>query len=104
MLGVLLEIMQHNRNISDLRSRVFICSFLAFNATYYLAKTEITKEEVHAEEDYFVAALEWGVDHQVDIITASLGYPDWYWKYFMEFSTLCSYSFFYKVQFYTVGW
>lgn len=63
----------------------------AYNATFLLAKTEIVNEvsgqrilllnsiqEVQEEEDYFVAGLEWGEENGADIVTASLGYFDWY--------------------------
>eukprot|EP01133_Synstelium_polycarpum_P012846 gene12846-15084_t len=50
----------------------------AHGAKYYLAKTEIVKEEKPVEEDYFISALEWGESMGVDIVTASLGYSDWY--------------------------
>lgn len=50
----------------------------AFGATYVLAKTEDVRQEVHAEEDNFIAALEWADSIGCDLITASLGYIDWY--------------------------
>ncbi len=43
-----------------------------------LSKTEDVSEEVMAEEDYFVAGLEWQEEQGADIFTASLGYFDWY--------------------------
>lgn len=43
-----------------------------------LAKTERVFEEVQGEEDDFVRALEWADSIGVDIVTASLGYYDWY--------------------------
>ncbi len=50
----------------------------AFGATYILAKTEDVRREVRAEEDNFIAALEWADSIGCDLITASLGYIDWY--------------------------
>ena len=43
-----------------------------------LSKTEQTNAEVPAEEDYYVAGLEWIEMQGADIFTASLGYTDWY--------------------------
>lgn len=43
-----------------------------------LSKTERVDAEVPAEEDYFVAGLEWIESQGADIFTASLGYGDWY--------------------------
>ena len=50
----------------------------AFKSEFLLAKTEIVAEEIQAEEDNYVAALEWGEENGVDISVASLGYYDWY--------------------------
>jgi serine protease AprX len=50
----------------------------AWKAGVVLAKTERTFEEVQGEEDDFVRALEWADSIGVDIVTASLGYFDWY--------------------------
>lgn len=50
----------------------------AFGAKLLLAKTEIVNEEIIAEEDMFVAALEWGEAKGADIASSSLGYLDWY--------------------------
>ncbi|MGE5458227.1 MAG: S8 family serine peptidase [Methanococcaceae archaeon] len=46
----------------------------AFDANYILAKTENTDSETPAEEDNWIAALEWADSIGVDIISSSLGY------------------------------
>lgn len=51
---------------------------VAKNASYLLAKTENLKHEKIVEEYDFVEALEWGESKGADIMTASLGYIDWY--------------------------
>jgi serine protease AprX len=48
----------------------------AFNSEFILAKTEFVPTETHAEEDNYVAALEWMDSIGVDITTSSLGYSD----------------------------
>ncbi|MFH1681944.1 MAG: S8 family serine peptidase [Candidatus Eisenbacteria bacterium] len=50
----------------------------ARDATYYLARTEDTWNEVPAEEDNWIAALEWGESLGVDLASSSVGYIDWY--------------------------
>ncbi|EGC36416.1 hypothetical protein DICPUDRAFT_47162 [Dictyostelium purpureum] len=50
----------------------------AFNASYFLAKTEIIFEENLVEEDYWIAALEMGERMGIDLVTSSLGYKEWY--------------------------
>ncbi len=50
----------------------------AFDAQFVLAKTEDTTQEVPAEEDDYVAGLEFTESHGVDMTTSSLGYIDWY--------------------------
>jgi len=50
----------------------------AWRAGVVLAKTERRFEEVQGEEDDFVRALEWADSIGVDIVTASLGYFNWY--------------------------
>jgi hypothetical protein len=50
----------------------------AYNASFILCKTEDTSQEVPAEEDNFVAGLEFIEQHGGDMSTASLGYIDWY--------------------------
>jgi hypothetical protein len=46
----------------------------AFGADFVLAKTEDVSQEVHAEEDNYVAALEWADTLGVDVTSASLAY------------------------------
>ena len=55
----------------ELRGTAYECKFL-------LAKTEMLNEEIEAEEDLFVAALEWGEALGADVVSSSLGYLDWY--------------------------
>ncbi len=50
----------------------------AFNATYVLAKTEDVEAEYPAEEDNYVAGLEFVESQGADLATSSLGYIDWY--------------------------
>jgi subtilisin family serine protease len=50
----------------------------AFGADFVLAKTEIEFQEIQAEEDNWVAAVEWMDSIGVDIISSSVGYIDWY--------------------------
>lgn len=50
------------------------------NANFLLAKTENLVEEDVIEEHHFTEALEWGESQGADIVTASLGYIDWYDK------------------------
>ncbi len=50
----------------------------AFRAQYLLAKTEIVTSEAIIEEDYYVAALEWGDSLGADVASSSVGYNDWY--------------------------
>jgi hypothetical protein len=50
----------------------------AYGATYVLAKTEDRTDEYRQEEDFFIAALEWADSIGCDVVTASLGYSDWY--------------------------
>jgi len=50
----------------------------AYNADYVLAKTEkLTGGDFSLEEDWFVAALQWGDSLGVDIASSSLGYRQW---------------------------
>jgi subtilisin family serine protease len=51
---------------------------VAYNADFVLAKTEIRSDEIQVEEDFFVAGLEWCDSIGVDIVSSSLGYPDFY--------------------------
>jgi hypothetical protein len=46
----------------------------AYRASFVLAKTEDVLREVHAEEDNYIAALEWADSLGVDIVSTSLGY------------------------------
>ncbi|KAF2072749.1 hypothetical protein CYY_005937 [Polysphondylium violaceum] len=48
------------------------------HSSYLLAKTEIVDEELEIEEDYLIAAIEWGESKGVSIISVSLGYPLFY--------------------------
>jgi len=50
----------------------------AFKASFLLGKTEDTKEEYPGEEDNLVAGVEWADSLGADVMTASLGYSDWY--------------------------
>ena len=50
----------------------------AYEANFFLAKTEDLTQEQPIEEDWFVAALEWGEGLGADISSSSLGYIDWY--------------------------
>jgi subtilisin family serine protease len=50
----------------------------AYKASFALAKTEIEGVEIQIEEDNFVAALEWADSIGCDIVSASLGYIEWY--------------------------
>ncbi|QSE97309.1 S8 family serine peptidase [Fulvivirga lutea] len=49
---------------------------LATEATYYLARTDRSESEYHAEEDYWIAALEWMYSEGVRLVNSSLGYSD----------------------------
>jgi serine protease AprX len=50
----------------------------AYGAQFALAKTERVDSEVVAEEDNWVAAVEWAEAIGADIVSSSLGYTDWY--------------------------
>lgn len=50
----------------------------AYNSRYLLAKTEDVSSETRIEEDFWIAAAEWADSLGADIITASVGYNDWY--------------------------
>jgi len=52
----------------------------AYGASFCLAKTEIKNDEIQQEEDNFIAALEWADSLGCQIVSASLGYIDWYTK------------------------
>ncbi|MCK4659394.1 MAG: S8 family serine peptidase [Phycisphaerae bacterium] len=50
----------------------------AYDASFILCKTEDTTDEYPAEEDNYVAGLEFIEANGADMSTASLGYIDWY--------------------------
>lgn len=50
----------------------------AYDAQFLLAKTEDISQEVPAEEDYYVAGIEWLEANGADLATSSLSYIDWY--------------------------
>ncbi len=50
----------------------------AYDASFVLAKTEDATQEVQAEEDLYVAGLQFVEANGADVVTASLGYIDWY--------------------------
>ncbi|MBK7701386.1 MAG: S8 family serine peptidase [bacterium] len=50
----------------------------AWAASFVLAKTEDVSQEVPAEEDNWVAGIEWLDTFGVDVVSSSLGYIDWY--------------------------
>ncbi len=53
----------------------------AFGAEFVLAKTEDEGSETVAEEDNWIAAIEWMEALGVDVTNTSLGYYDWYsWR------------------------
>lgn len=47
-------------------------------AEYVVAKTELVLDEIQAEEDNWVAGLEWLDSMGCDIVSSSLGYTEWY--------------------------
>jgi serine protease AprX len=51
---------------------------VAYDADFLLAKTEITGQEIKAEEDNWVAGIEWGERLGADVVSSSLGYDNWY--------------------------
>jgi subtilisin family serine protease len=51
---------------------------VAPGAEYVVAKTELVDAEIRAEEDNWVAGLEWLDSMGCDIVSSSLGYTDWY--------------------------
>jgi subtilisin family serine protease len=50
----------------------------AYECSYLLAKTESIPGEYEAEEDNYVAGLEWGEALGADVVSSSLGYLKWY--------------------------
>ena len=55
-----------------------ICVGAAYDAEYILCKTEDIAGEYPAEEDFYVAGLEFIEANGGDVATASLAYDDWY--------------------------
>jgi len=51
---------------------------VAPDVTVILSKTEDTSQEEPIEEDWWVEGLEWLEEMGADVVTASLGYIDWY--------------------------
>ncbi len=49
----------------------------AFNADYYLGKTEKNGSETQIEEDYWVQGIEWLEAKGASIVSCSLAYSDW---------------------------
>ncbi|MEW5874563.1 MAG: S8 family serine peptidase [Candidatus Zixiibacteriota bacterium] len=47
-------------------------------ASYALAKTEYTNQEIEIEEEHWIAGLEWADSIGCDLLSSSLGYTDWY--------------------------
>jgi len=63
----------------------------AYGVQFALAKTEMVDSEVVAEEDNWVAAVEWADSLGADVVTSSLGYTDWYTYEDMDGNTaLCT--------------
>jgi subtilisin family serine protease len=50
----------------------------AYGASFVLAKTEMVYQEIQAEEDLWVAGMEWADSLGADVVTSSLGYNLWY--------------------------
>jgi serine protease AprX len=50
----------------------------AYGASFALAKTEIVDTEIVAEEDNWVAGIEWADSLGADVVSSSLGYNNWY--------------------------
>ena len=50
----------------------------AYDASFILCKTEDTSGEYPAEEDNYVAGLEFAESNGADVVTSSLGYINWY--------------------------
>ncbi len=51
---------------------------MAYDALFYLARTDQDDREYRGEEDYWIAALEWMHEQGVRIVNSSLGYSDGY--------------------------
>ena len=50
----------------------------AYGSVYHLARTEDVEDEYEGEEDFWVAAIEWGESLGVNLASSSVGYIDWY--------------------------
>lgn len=50
----------------------------AYKASFILAKTEMVWQEIEAEEDLWVAGIEWADSLGADVASSSLGYNYWY--------------------------
>ena len=50
----------------------------SYNAGFILCKTEMLDEEIQAEEDNWVEAVEYADSLGADVVSSSLGYLDWY--------------------------
>jgi subtilisin family serine protease len=50
----------------------------SYNAGFILCKTEMLEEEIEAEEDNWVEAVEYADSLGADVVSSSLGYLDWY--------------------------
>ena len=50
----------------------------AYKASFILAKTEMVWQEIRAEEDLWVAGIEWADSLGADVVSSSVGYNDWY--------------------------
>jgi subtilisin family serine protease len=88
----ILEVKNFNHEVNDPKrssvehgTRVLSCMLsdksgeligTAPEASYYLFRTEVDKEEFPVEEDYWVAALEYADSIGVDVVTTSLGYSN----------------------------
>ena len=59
----------------------------SYNASFVLCKTEMLDEEIEAEEDNWVEAVEYADSLGADVVSSSLGYLDWYTYADMDGST-----------------
>ncbi|MGB2697563.1 MAG: S8 family serine peptidase [Candidatus Zixiibacteriota bacterium] len=59
----------------------------AYKASFILAKTEMVWQEIEAEEDLWVAGIEWADSLGADVVSSSLGYNDWYMYKHMDGNT-----------------
>eukprot|EP01129_Flabellula_baltica_P005456 TRINITY_DN1980_c0_g1_i2.p1 TRINITY_DN1980_c0_g1~~TRINITY_DN1980_c0_g1_i2.p1 ORF type:complete len:566 (-),score=91.37 TRINITY_DN1980_c0_g1_i2:1618-3315(-) len=66
----------------------------AYEASVILAQTEYVSQETKLEEDLMVQAFEWGTDLGAQVITASLGYHQWWnWTSFDGKTSVSSIAF-----------